>query len=88
MTTVRGCSRRFAPEDAAVVKKAWKAAREELSTDGRFRGAVRAGPARREAVVAMAESYLANGPAARKDRYLAMIHVDADVLDRRHGWSL
>ena len=28
----------------------------------------------------MAESFLAHGPAARKDRYLAMIHVDADVL--------
>jgi hypothetical protein len=28
----------------------------------------------------MAESYLANGPAARKDRYLAMIHVDERVL--------
>ena len=28
----------------------------------------------------MAESFLANGPAARKDRYLTMIHVDEHVL--------
>ena len=71
------------PEDADVVKKAWKAAREDLSTERRLRGATSApGPSAARALVAMAESFLAHGPAGRgKDRYLAMIHVDADVLD-------
>ncbi len=39
MTTAPGVlTVRFAPEDAEVVKKAWKAAREELSHRRRFRG--------------------------------------------------
>ena len=46
----------------------------------RFRGTAEPGPLGAKALVAMAESFLAHGPAARKDRYLAMIHVDADVL--------
>ncbi len=71
---------RFAPEDMAVVKAAWQAAREELSTENGSAEPLESGPLGAKAVVAMAESYLANGPAARKDRFLAMIHVDEDVL--------
>ena len=71
---------RFAPEDAAVVKAALKAAREELSTEDGSAEPLARGPLGARSLVAMAESFLAHGPAARKDRYLTMIHVDADVL--------
>jgi hypothetical protein len=71
---------RLAPEDAAVVKAALQAAREELSTENGSAEPLARGPLAAQALVAMAESFLAHGPAARKDRYLAMIHVDADVL--------
>ena len=68
------------PKTSAVVKAALQAAREELSPDDGSAEPPEPGPLGAEALVAMAESFLAHGPAARKDRYLAMIHVDADVL--------
>ena len=71
---------RLAPEDAKVVKAAWDAARDEVSPGDGSAEPPEPGPLGARAVVAMAESYLANGPAARKDRYLAMIHVDEQVL--------
>jgi Domain of unknown function (DUF222) len=71
---------RLAPEDAKLVKAAWEAAREEVSSGDGSAEPPERGPLGARAVVALAESYLTNGPAARKDRYLAMIHVDEQVL--------
>ena len=72
---------RLAPEDAATVRKALDAAREDLRSglDGSAEPPGR-GPLAAQALVAMAESYLANGPAARDERYQVMVHADHDVL--------
>jgi hypothetical protein len=72
---------RLNPEDAATVRKALDAAREDVvaGSDGSAEP-LAAGPSKAQALVAMAESYVANGPAARSARWQMVIHVDHDVL--------
>jgi len=71
---------RLNPEDAAVVRRAWEAARDELVTADGSAEPPAPGPVAARALVVMAESYLASGPAARAERYQVMIHADAEVL--------
>ncbi len=70
---------RLAPEDGEVWMKGLDAAAEQLR---RANADLGYSASFADALVVLAESYLAHGPAARAggDRYLAMVNVDADVL--------
>ncbi len=70
---------RLTPEDGEVWMKGLDAAAEQLRQANPDLGYAASFA---DALVVLAESYLAHGPAARAggDRYLAMVNVDADVL--------
>ena len=77
------CGRyRLTPEDGEVWMKGLDAAAEQLRNANPDLGY---SASFADALVVLAESYLAHGPAARAggDRYLAMINLDADVLALR-----
>ncbi|MEX1006366.1 MAG: DUF222 domain-containing protein [Acidimicrobiia bacterium] len=70
---------RLTPEDGAVFMAAVDAAAEQVRAENPDVGY---GVSLADALLVMAESYLANGPAARKsgDRYQVVVSVDGDVL--------
>jgi hypothetical protein len=77
---VRAITRVATPEDTEVGRNALDTARADLSGENGSAEPPAPGPLAARALVAMAESYLANGPAARDERYPVMLHVDDDVL--------
>jgi hypothetical protein len=72
-------SYRLAPEDAAVLMAGVDAAAEQVRTSNPDVGFAASFA---DALVVMAESFLANGPAARAsgDRYQIVLSIDGDVL--------
>jgi hypothetical protein len=70
---------RLPPEDGAIFMSAVDAAAEEVRTSNPEVGY---GVSFADALVVMAESFLANGPAARTsgDRYQIVLSIDGDVL--------
>jgi hypothetical protein len=79
---------RLPAEDGAVVLKALEAAADQLETGGEGASAEASAPPpparpqrRADAVVLLADSFLAHGPEARRgDRYQVVVHVDAEAI--------